>query len=326
MMKKGHWFIIIGVIVGMVGICLSPSHAPAGYPDKSVKLIVVWGAGGANDAIARSIAKHMEKYFPKPVFVVNRAGGAGTVGTAEIISARPDGYTFGSTTMSAVTIKPHLMKLPYQTPDDYLPVALVGTQAFTLMVHTDMPYKTLKEFVQYAKANAGKVRLGTGGVGHISHLNLEQLKFAAGIDVVDVPFKGGGEQTAAVLGKHVDGNMLTLKETYAQYKAGKVRILAIVGEKRRKLIPEVPTFKEQGYDITMETYTLLICNPDIPKDRVSAFRKAYKKVSKDPEFVKFIEGIGMEVKYEATRELRKRLWRDYKANKGVFDRIGKTKK
>ena len=324
-MKIRNWLIISCLILGMVGVFLCPINASAGYPEKSVTLICVWGAGGANDAIARSIAKYMKKYFPQPVVVVNRAGGAGTVGTAEILGAKPDGYTFGSTTMSSLTIKPHLMELPYQTPDDYLPVALVGTQAFTLMCHSDMPFKTVKDFVQYAKANPGKLRVASGGVGHISHLLLEQFKAAAGIEVGHVPFKGGGEITAALLGKHVESSILTMKETIPQYRAGKAKVLAVLDAKRRKPLTEIPTLREEGFDVAMLTYTLLICNPDIPKDIVSKFQRAYRKVSKDPEFVKFIEGIGMEVKYEGTKKLRKRLWEDYNANKGVFDRIGKTK-
>jgi tripartite-type tricarboxylate transporter receptor subunit TctC len=314
------------ILVSICIVSLFYSFAWAVYPEKPVTLICVWGAGGANDAIARNIAMRMEKYFPQPVVVVNKPGGSGTVGMVEIVASKPDGYTIGSTTMSSLTILPHQMKLPYNTPEDYLPIALVGTQTFIMMCNSDMPYKTFNEFIEYAKANPGKVRVGTGGIGHISHLLLEQLKVQAKIDVTDVSFKGGGEIIAAILGKHVETSVLTMHETIPQYRVGKVRILGVFDEKRRPPITEIPTIRDLGYDVAMLTYTLLVGPKDLPVDIASKIREAYKKVSEDPEFIKFLESIGMSMQYEGTEDLRKRLWRDYEINKGVFERLGQTKK
>jgi tripartite-type tricarboxylate transporter receptor subunit TctC len=325
-MKRGSLLIVLSIILGIVQVFICANFAAAAYPEKSVTLICVWGAGGANDSIARKLADTMKKYFPQPVVVVNRPGGAGTVGTAEIAAAKPDGYTVGTSTMSALTIKPHQTPLPYKTPDDYYLIALVGTQAFSLAVHSDMPYKTLKEFVGYAKANPGKVRVNHGGIGHISHLIFEQLKFQAQIDLTDVPFTGGGEQITALLGKHTEGAVLTLYELYPHVQAGKVRILAVSDEKRRALIPDVPTFKELGYDITMTTYTVLLGPKTLSADVVSKLQEAYKKVSVDPTFLKFMDDQGFTVHYESTEDLKNRLWTDYNANKNLFERIGEKKK
>jgi tripartite-type tricarboxylate transporter receptor subunit TctC len=326
-MKRRNFLIVLNIILfWIIPVFLFTSFASAAYPEKPVTLICVWGTGGANDAIARSIALYMKKYFPQPLVVVNRPGGSGTVGMAEIVSSKPDGYTIGSTTMSSLTILPHQISLPYNTPDDYLPIALVGTQTFTMMCNSEMPYKTLKEFVEYAKAHPGKVRVGTGGIGHISHLILEQFKIQAQIDMIDVPFKGGGELIAAILGKHVETSVLTMHETLPHYQAGKVRILGVFDEKRRPPITEIPTVKELGYEVAMLTYTLLVGPKDLPPDIASKIRDAYKKTSEDPEFVKFIESQGMNVQYEGTEDLRKRLWKDYKANKGVFERLEQLKK
>ena len=320
-MKEMRLLWILSIISGMMALFLGFNYAAAAYPEKPVTLICVWGAGGANDAVARSIATHMKKYFPKPIAVVNRAGGAGTIGTTEVIQAPPDGYTIGSTTMTPLTIQPHRVSLPYKTPDDYTPIALVGFQAYNLNIYSDMTCSTFNDLINYAKANPGKVRIGTLGLGHISHLILEQLKFQGKIDLTDVQFKGGGEQIVAVLGKHVEGSIAGINETIPHYRAGKLRILAVFDEKRRVPITEIPTMKELGYDITMLTYTLLIGPKDLPADVVSKIRDAYKKVSGDPEFLKFMEGIGYTPQYEGTEELRKRLWTDYKANKGIFERI-----
>jgi tripartite-type tricarboxylate transporter receptor subunit TctC len=268
----------------------------------------------------------MKKYFFQPVVVVNRPGGAGTIGTAEIVGARADGYTICSTTMSAITIKPHQMKLPYKTPDDYTPIALVGTQADVLSVLIDSPFKTLKDFIDFAKANPGKLRVGTVGIGHFTDLILEMLKFQAKIDVSDVPVKSGGEQIAMQLGKHVEGNITTVLEALPYIQGGKLRPLSLADEKRSPLLPDVPTFKELGYDITITTYTVLIGPKGLPPDIVSKFQEAYKKVSKDSSFVKFMDGQGVTVVYEDGAELKKRLWKDYNANKDIFERLGEKKK
>lgn len=326
-MKRATGSTVLGVILfGILSVFLFARVAVAAYPEKSVTLICVWGAGGANDSIARKVAETMKKYFPQPVVVVNRPGAAGAVGTAEIVAAKPDGYTIGTSTMSALTIVPHQTALPYKTPDDYYPLALVGDQAFSLAVHNDMPYKTLKEFVEYAKVHPGKVRVNHAGTSHISNLILEQLKYQAKIDIVDVPFTGGGEQIAALLGKHTEGTILTLYELHPHVQAGKVRVLAVSDEKRRALIPDVPTFKELGYDITMTTYTILLGAKNLPSDVVAKIQEAYKKVSEDPTFLKFMEDQGFSVHYETTADLKKRLWKDYDANKGIFDRLEKTKR
>lgn len=314
------------IVVLICIVSLFYNFAWAAYPEKPVTLICVWGTGGANDAIARNLAKHMGKYFPQPVVVVNKPGGAGTIGMAEIVSSKPDGYTIGSTTMSSLTIVPHNVKLPYNTPEDYLPIALVGTQTYAMVCNSEMPYKTFKEFIKYAKANPGKVRVATGGIGHISHLLLEQLKIQAKIDLTDVPFKGGGEVIAAILGKHVETCPLSIHEMLPHYRAGKVSILGVFDEKRRPPIAEIPTIRELGYDVAMLTYTLLVGPKDLPADIASKIREAYKKVSEDPEFIKFLESVGMAIQYEGTEDLRKRLRRDYEINKGVFERLGQQKK
>lgn len=323
-MKRKKWAVCLALL-GFPAVLLA-GPGQAAYPEKPVTLICVWGTGGANDAIARAIAQHIKKYFPQPVAVVNKPGGAGTIGMAEIVASRPDGYTIGTTTMTSVTISPHQMSLPYNTPDDYLPIALVGTQAFTMMCHSDTPYNNMKEFIDYARAHPGKIRVATGGIGHISHLLLEQLKMQAQADLPDVPFKGGGEIIAAVLGKHVESSVLTMHETIPQYQAKKVKVLGVFDEKRRAPLTAIPTVKEQGYDISMLTYTLLVGPKNLPAEVAAKIREAYKKTSEDPEFVKFIEGLGMNVQYEGTEDLRPRLWKDYRANKGVFERLGTGKK
>ena len=323
---KRDVMVALSLVLGLTSLIFSPGFSQAAYPEKPVTLICVWGAGGANDLIAREVAEVMKKYFPKPMVVVNRPGGAGTIGTAEIVTARPDGYTIGTTTMSAIAIKPHQMKLPYKTPDDYLSIALVGIQADVLSVLTDSPIKTLKDFIEYAKGNPGKLRVGTSGVGHFTDVILQMLRFQAKIDVPDVPTKSGAEQIAMQLGKHVEGNVTTILEALPYIQAGKLRPLALADEKRSPLLPDVPTFRELGYDITLTTYTVLIGPNGLPSEVVSKLQEAYKKVSKDSSFIKFMDDQGVTVVYEDGGDLKARLWKDYNVNKDVLERTGEKKK
>lgn len=322
---KRNVMVALSLVLGLTGLLFPPDFARAAYPEKPVTLICVWGAGGANDLIAREVAEIMKKYFPKPVAVVNKPGGAGAIGTAEIVTARPDGYTIGTTTMSAIAIKPHQMKLPYKTPDDYTTIALVGIQADVLTVMSDSPIKTLKDFVEYAKANPGKLRVGTSGVGHFTDVIVQMLRFQAKIDIPDVPTKSGAEQIAMQLGKHVEGNVTTVLEALPYIQGGKLRPLALADEKRSPLLLDVPTFKELGYDITLTTYTVLIGPNGLPSEVVSKLQEAYKKVSKDPSFIKFMDSQGVTVVYEDGAELKKRLWKDYNMNKDIIERSGEKK-
>ncbi len=319
----------IGIVLcawGLLSLLCGVDLARAAYPEKSVTLICVWGVGGANDLIAREIAEIMKKYFPQPVVVVNRPGGAGTIGMAEAVGARPDGYTICSTTMSSMVIKPHQMKLPYKTPDDYLPIVLVSTQADVLSVLSDGPFKTLKDFLDHAKANPGKLRVATCGIGHFTDIILQMLRMKASVDLADVPAKSGAEQIAMQLGKHVEGIITTVLEALPYVRAGKLRPLALADEKRSPLLLDVPTMKQVGYDITLSTYTALIGPKGLPAEVVSKWQEAFKKVSKDPAFIKFMDGQGVTVLYEDGTQLKNRLWKDYNTNKDLFGLVGEKKK
>ena len=319
----------IGILLfalALTGLLRDVDLARGAYPEKSVTLICVWGAGGANDLIAREIAEIMKKYFPQPVAVVNRPGGAGTIGTADIVKARPDGYTICSTTMSALAIKPHQMELPYKTPDDYLPIALIGTQADVLNIFSDAPFKTLKDFLDYAKANPGKLRIATCGIGHFTDIILQMLRMKAKVDLADVPAKSGAEQIAMQLGKHVEGSITTVLEALPYIQAAKLKALALADEKRSPLLPDVPTMKELGYDITLSTYTVLIGPKGLSGEVAAKWQEAIKKVSKDPSFLKFMDSQGVTVVYEDGEQLKKRLWKDYNVNKDIFERVGEKQK
>ena len=291
-----------------------PSPAPAAYPEKPVKLICTFPAGGAIDLTARVITETVKKHFPKPMVVVNRPGGAGTVGAAEIIQAYPDGYTIGITAVAVLTVQPHRTKLPYASPEDYTPILKVVNVPIGLGVKAELPYKTVPEFVAYAKAHPGKIRVGNPGIGTIAHLNIEQLKRMADIDVSSVPFGGAAEGIPALLGGHIEGYAFHPGDIISHVKNGTTRILGTFEEKRNPHFPEAPTFKELGYDITGGIYFLIIGPKGLSPQIVSTLDDAIKKAMADPVFIDRIKKANMDPSYAGPSEIKKQLLKEYETN------------
>lgn len=298
-----------------------PTQVSAAYPEKPVTVICVFPAGGAMDMTARALAEAARKYFPKPLAVVNRPGAAGTIGTAEAVQAKPDGYTIGITAVAVLTVQPHRTKLPFGSPEDYTPIIKLVNQPVCITVKQDAPWKTIQEFISYAKANPGKVRVGHPGIGTIPHMDAEQLKIMAQIDLTTVPFAGGAESVPAMLGGHVEAVSQHPSEVLAQVKAGKARVLLVFEEKRNPLFPEAPTAKELGCDITMGVYYMLIGPKGLSPQIVTAVHDASKKAMEDPIFRKPMETRGFDISYEGPQDLKKHLMLDYEQNAKLVETL-----
>jgi tripartite-type tricarboxylate transporter receptor subunit TctC len=317
-MRKGTLSFMLFLVLIAAGIC-APSATVAAYPEKAVTFFCGFPAGGAMDMTARALTEAARKYFPKPMAVVNRPGAAGTIGAAEIVQAKPDGYTIGITAVAVLTVQPHRTKLPFGSPEDYTPIIKLVNNPICLTVKSDSPWKTIQEFIAYARANPGKVRVGHPGIGTIPHLNAEQLKVMANIDLTAVPFAGGAESVPAMLGGHVEAISQHHSEVLPQVQAGKARVLAICEEKRNPLFPDAPTFKEIGYDITSAVYYLVIGPKGLPSQIITKLHDSLKKAMEDPIFVKPMEGKGFYVSYEGPQDLKRRLMRDYEINAKFVD-------
>jgi len=313
-MKKGIIFLsfLLGVIISP-GF-FTPHPSMAAYPEKAVTLICVFPAGGAMDMTARALSEAAKKYFPKPMAVVNRPGAAGTIGTAETIQARPDGYTIGISAVAVLTVQPHRTKLPYGSPEDYTAIIKLVNLPVCLTVKNDAPWKTIQDFIAHAKANPGKLRVGHPGIGTIPHLDAEQLKIMANVDITAVPFAGGAESVPALLGGHVEAISQHPGEVLPQVQAGKARVLAVFEEKRNPLFPQAPTLREIGHDIIMGVYYLILGPKGLAPDIVATLHEALKKAMEDPLFRKPMEAKGFDISYEGPGDLKARLKKDYEQN------------
>jgi len=311
------------LIAGLISF--SPIPTLAAYPEKPVTLIVGFPPGGTTDFTSRTLAEAAKKYFPQPIAIVNRPGAGGGVGMAEVLQAKPDGYTIGLLASDTMTMVPHWTKVPYGSAEDYTPIINLVSTPVVIAVKSDAPWKTIQELITYAKANPGKVRAAGSGMGNAHHLACERLR-AAGIDLHWVPFAGAAETTPALLGGHVESVISYYSNIAGQVQAKKIRILAVCGEKRDPLFADVPTFREVGYDVVMMTYFTIGGPKGLPSEILSSLHDAFKKSIETPLFIKAMEGRGFVVTYEGPQDLKKRALRDYESIGKLTESLKKAKK
>lgn len=314
--------------VALLAVLLLASAVPAAaeYPERPLTIVVAYPAGGMVDIVARPMAESMKKKFPKGVAILNRPGGGGSLGVAEVVQAKPDGYTVILAPNSTLVIHPQLNDLPYRTPDDYEPI--MGTISFytLLAVKADSPFKTIQDFVAAAKADPGKVRVGSPGEGTISHLTAERWAGAACFKFTHVPFSGWGETSPALLGGHIDAVVAQPAELKGQVEGKRMRVLAAFQPKRHPVFPDVPTAKEVGYDVANGVWFLLMAPKGTPAPVVSYLQAAAKEAVEDPKFVNAMADKGIDADYRPGSVLRSDLWREYKAHTDILRRIGMIKK
>lgn len=317
------------IVATLLGILLGASlaaPAAAEYPDRPVTCLVGYPAGGLADLVARAVVEGMKKKFPKGIAVVNRPGAGGSIGMAEVTQAKPDGYTFGLAALSNLVIHPQISELPYKTPDDYAPFINIVSYYPLLVVRSDAPWKTAQEYIAFARANPGKIRVGTPGEGTSSHLNLEELKRVASVNLTHVPFAGWAESSAALLGGHIEAVVAQPGEAFPQVQGKKMRALGVFQPKRSPFFPDVPTWAEVGYEVHNGVYFLFIAPKATPPDALKHLHDAAKAAMEDPAFATFTKARAIEADYRPMDKLRADLWREFKAHTEILTRLGMIKK
>jgi tripartite-type tricarboxylate transporter receptor subunit TctC len=267
-----------------VGVLLAASSAIANaetFPSKPVTLIVPWPAGGGSDTIMRMIAEPMSKSLGQPVVVVNKPGAGGQIGLRETAEATPDGYTisFVATgffsqqynTANAVSI------------DDFTFFGWVGVDASAITANAKTGWKTLADFVAAAKEKPGSVRNGNDQPGGTSFLGVALMERALGVKLLRIPYAGDAPNVQGLLSGEVQTSTAALTNMIDHHKAGNVRILAISGDARDSKLPEVPTFKELGFDISAGTMRAMVTAKKVPADRVAILEKAFLAAMNDPQ-------------------------------------------
>jgi len=223
-------------------------HAQAAWPQKPIRLVVPFAPGGSSEVVARSVAGELTKQLGQSVFVENKPGGAGVIAMQEVAKAAADGYTLILGHVGTLAVNPYMLpSQPYDVNKDFIPVTLLAKVPTVLVVHPDVPAKTFKEFIAYAKANPGKVNYSSAGNGSSGHLSMEYLKLTAGFFMTHIPYRGSGPQMTDLLAGRVQVAMNGLPSVSAFIKSGKLRALAVGSSQRIAALPDVPTIAESGY-------------------------------------------------------------------------------
>jgi len=273
-----RWLVAL-VIAWMAGAAV----AQGAYPSKAIKIIAPVQPGGGVDLVARTIGERLQKALGQPVVIENQSGGGGIVGSQATARAAPDGYTLMVGYVGTHGTNPAVRKLPYDAIKDFTPIAMVGGTPNVLVVPPSLPVKTLPEFIDYAKANKGKLSYGSSGPGTLTHLAMEQLKVETGIDVQHVAYRGISPAITDILGGQTQALFPGLAAALPHIKADKMRPLAVTGARRHPLLPDVPSFEELGHKGFDGVQWYGIVGPaNLPPAIVATLNKAINDALSDP--------------------------------------------
>jgi tripartite-type tricarboxylate transporter receptor subunit TctC len=296
------------------------------FPTRPISLVAPFPPGGVADLTARPVAAAMEKVLKSPVIVVNKTGAAGAVGMSFVANSRPDGYTL-LMALSSISIIPEADKLfdrkPAYTIDQLTPIALISADPTIFVVRTDRPWKSVKELVEDAKKRPGEIAYSSSGVYGTLHMAMEMLTHAAGIQLKHVPYGGAGPALTAILGGHVDALASGPAVVIPQIKAGQLRPLAGWGAKRVTALPDVPTFKELGYDIEFYIWAGMFAPAGTPEPVLKKLRDTVRQAVQDPDFKSAMSKLETPIAYLDAPEFQKFWDKDAKMLADAIKRVGR---
>jgi tripartite-type tricarboxylate transporter receptor subunit TctC len=326
-MVASKWISLFAV---SLGLSLGPPvecFGQEGYPNRPITIVAPFPPGGVADLTARPIAAALEKVLKNPVVVANKTGAAGAVGMAFVANSKPDGYNL-LMALSSISIIPEADKLfdrkPAYTMDQLIPIALISADPTIFVVHADRPWKNVKELVEDAKKRPGQISYSSSGVYGTLHMAMELLSHAAGINLKHVPYSGAGPALTAILGGHVDTLASGPAVVIPQIKAGKLRPLAGWGAKRVAALPDLPTFKELGYDIEFYIWAGLFAPRGTPEPVMKRIRDGVKQAVNTAEFKSAMEKLETPIAYLDAPEFQKFWDKDARMLADAIKRVGKV--
>ncbi len=305
---------ILGLAAGVLAL---PSLA-RDWPTKPIKLIVAYGPGGNADLRARQIAQYLGPMLGQPIIVENKPGAGGNIGTDAVAKAVPDGYTLGMGSFAPLAVNKALFgKLPFDPIEDITPIIATDSGPLVLVVPANSRFKSVKDIVEAARAKPGTLTYASGGIGGSHHLSAELLKQAANIDLIHVPYKGGSAAITDLLGGNVDMMFEQMYSALPNIRGGKVRPLGITSQKRANLLPEIPTFAEQGFPKVVVTNWQGVIGPKgLPAEIVNTINTALNKVLAQPQFKQAVQEQANEViggnpsEFESLIKSESKKWRE----------------
>jgi tripartite-type tricarboxylate transporter receptor subunit TctC len=267
---------------------------PRAFAEQVLKIVVGFPPGGSGDTFARLIAEQLRVELNSPVIVENREGAGGLIAAEAFLRAPPDGYSVILHTASSAVFAPIIRKKPpYDSLKDYQWLALLSVAPLLVVANPKLPVANLKTFIDYLRANPGQP-YGSAGIGASTHLAAELLLDKAGVTALHVPYKGSGPALTDLMAGSITFMLETLQTTQALDKAGKVKIIAALGDQRLAAAPDLPTAREQGFDVTASTYNLLAAPVNAPKERIDVLARALENAMRKPEFQAKLQSQGID--------------------------------
>lgn len=315
MIKKGISSGIYSILVLL--LVLSAASAQEKFPNRPVSFIIPWAPGGGGSLNAQALQPSFEKSLGVGMVIVNKPGGGGTIGWNLVANAPPDGYTVAILNPSlVVTVYTLKAGISYKKFD---PIIFTVGIPGGVVVREDSPWKSFKDFINYAKANPGKVQMAQSGHGAMNHIGLIGIEMATGVKFTFVPYKGSAPCATALLGGHVDGTMIEISTLLPYVQAKKFRILAVSSPNRSFVLPDVPTFQEHGFDLDVGTWYGYGVPQGTPKDRIKVLHDAFKVGMDSKEFRDFYKKQGGDVEYRGPDGLAAYLEKQDKLWKKIVD-------
>jgi tripartite-type tricarboxylate transporter receptor subunit TctC len=300
----------VGLVVAMVWLAAQPGNAQAqprparalaqasaqGFPDRPLRIIVQFPPGGSSDVVARIMAVALSELLGEQVVVDNRGGAAGNIGAEIAARATADGYTLFTCNIATFAISPALYrKLAYDAQVDFAPLGLIGSTPSLLVVHSTLPAATVAEFVSHVQARPGRLNYASAGVGTSPQLAMELFKAKAGIDIVHIPYKGGGPALADLIGGHVQAMFSTVPTVITAIRSGRIRVLGVSSAQRVADLPDVPTIAESGMPGFEVTSWQAMCTPaGVPPAVLARLRSEFAKALTLPDTIKRLADQGMQ--------------------------------
>jgi tripartite-type tricarboxylate transporter receptor subunit TctC len=315
------------LLAGLPLLAAPQAFAQESFPNRPIQMIVPFPPGGVADITGRPTALVMGKLLKQSVVVVNKAGAGGSVGIAQAARAPADGYTI-LMALSSISVLPIADRLQDRAPayelDQLAPIALISADPTVLLVRGDGPYNTLKDFVEAAKAKPGTINYGSSGVYGTLHVAMEIFAGAAGIQLFHIPYQGGGPAVAALLGGQIDALASGPAAAIGQIKSGKVKALAVWGDKRLAALPDVPSMKELGYDATFFIWSGLFAPAATPATVMAILRDAARRTVEDSEFKDAMAKVETPIAYLDAPAFKTFLETDARRLDAAVRRIGKV--
>jgi len=281
------------------------------YPERPITVIVPFGVGSGIDLVARTLEKAAPKYLGQPLVIINKPGGTGTIGWNELVGANPDGYTLGISSVE-IGLHPLYGSSKYNYPTALSPIAQVTTAPWVMAVQANKSWKDVATIIEYGKANPGKLKFGHQGIGSLSHIVGETFSQLTESTLEQVPFRGGGETVAALLGGHIDIAFVSPSMVKEHLKNGTIQVLAISAEQRLNdpVFMQVPTFKELGWDIVFSNWFGVAAPKELTPNVKDKLNEGFKALIADAEFKQNIENLGFQIEYLDAKDSEKQWIND----------------